>query len=71
MVEYRCCLESKGRCFEGNKRKDVELVIDTLIGSKGKVALFTALELVDFARELRARGFAFRADHAERTREPC
>ena len=43
MVEYCCCLESNGRCFEGNKRKDVELVIDTLIGSKGKVALFTAL----------------------------
>lgn len=42
MVEYRCRLKSSDVCFGGNKRKDVELVIDALIGSKGRVALFTA-----------------------------
>ena len=43
MVEYPCCVKSNDGCFGGNKRKVNELVIDALIGSRGKVALLTAL----------------------------
>ena len=43
MVEYPCCVKSNNGCFVGNNGKVNELVIDALIGSRGKVALLTAL----------------------------